>query len=78
MANKGSHFADFVRFRPHTYTRTQQSLPHLWAAINTLKNAQLLNLSICSQLYHHIEPQLVNLSYKSNKLFPYERNINWK
>ena len=37
MANKGSHFADFVRFRPHTYTRTQQSLPPLWAAINTLK-----------------------------------------
>ena len=32
MANKGSHFADFVRFRPHTYTRTQQSLPPLWVA----------------------------------------------
>ena len=27
MDNKGSHFVDFVRFRPHTYTRTQQSLP---------------------------------------------------
>ena len=26
MVNKGSHIADFVRFRPHTYTRTQQSL----------------------------------------------------
>ena len=24
MVNKGSHFADFVRFRLHTYTRTQQ------------------------------------------------------
>ena len=34
MVNKGSHFADFVRFRPHTYTRTQQYLPSLWAAIN--------------------------------------------
>ena len=33
MVNKGSHLADFVRFRPHTYTRTQQSLPTLWAAI---------------------------------------------
>ena len=29
----GLHIADFVRFRPHTYTRTQQSLPPLWAAI---------------------------------------------
>ena len=26
MVDKGSHFADFVRFRPHTCTRTQQSL----------------------------------------------------
>ena len=76
MANKGSHFADFVRVSPHTYT--QQSLPPLWAAINTLKKCTAADLSICSQLYHHIEPQLVNLSCKSNKLFLYERNINWK
>ena len=34
MVNKGSHFADFVRFRPHTYTRTQQYLWPLWAAIS--------------------------------------------
>ena len=33
MVNKGSNFGDFVRFRPHTYTRTQQFLPSLWAAI---------------------------------------------
>ena len=33
MVNKGSHFADFVRFRPHTYTRSQQFMPPLWAAI---------------------------------------------
>ena len=33
MVNKGSSFADFVRFRPYTYARTQQSLPPLWAAI---------------------------------------------
>ena len=33
MINKGSHFADFVRFRPHAYTRTEQSLPPLWVAI---------------------------------------------
>ena len=33
MVNKGSSFADFVRFRPYTYARTQQSLPPLWVAI---------------------------------------------
>ena len=33
MVNKGSHFADFVRLRPYTYSRTQQSLPPLRAAI---------------------------------------------
>ena len=26
MFHKGSRFADFVRFRPYTYARTQQSL----------------------------------------------------
>ena len=34
LVSKGSNFADFVRFRPHTYTRTQQSLPPLWVAIS--------------------------------------------
>ena len=34
MVNKGSSFADFVRFRAYTYTRTQKSLPSLWAATN--------------------------------------------
>ena len=24
MVDKGSQFADFVRFRPHTYTRTEK------------------------------------------------------
>ena len=33
MVNKGSSFADFVRFCPHTYARTEQFLPPLWAAI---------------------------------------------
>ena len=33
MVNKGLHLADFVRFRSLTYTRTQQSLLPLWAAI---------------------------------------------
>ena len=33
MVDKGSRFADFVIFRPNTYTLTQQSLPPLWAAI---------------------------------------------
>ena len=36
--NKGSNFANFVRLRPHTYARTQQSLPPLWVAINTYPN----------------------------------------
>ena len=34
LVNKDSKFADFVKFHPHTYTRTQQFLPPLWAAIN--------------------------------------------
>ena len=42
------------------------------------KNAQLFRLSICNQLYHHVEPQSVDLSCKSNKLFLYERNIGLK
>ena len=34
LVNKGTNFADFVRFCPYTsYTRTHQSLPRLWAAI---------------------------------------------
>ena len=33
MVNKGSIFADFVRIRPYTYARTQQSLPPLWVTI---------------------------------------------
>ena len=32
MVNKGSSFPDFLRFRPNTYARTQQSLSPLWAA----------------------------------------------
>ena len=35
MFNKGSQFADFVRFRPYSYTHTYQSLPPFWAAIKT-------------------------------------------
>ena len=34
LVNKNASFADFVRFRPYTYARTQQFLPPLWAAIN--------------------------------------------
>ena len=33
MVNKCSRFADFVRFHPHTYACTQQSLQPLWTAI---------------------------------------------
>ena len=55
MVNKVSHFADFVRFCPQTYTRTQPSLAPLWAAIMyyvmvqlvSLFNTDLTNLSFC-------------------------------
>ena len=41
MVHKGSHFEDFVKFCPHTYTRTKQSLPPLWAAIKKETPAQV-------------------------------------
>ena len=43
LGSLGSHFPDFVRFHPHTYARTEQSLPplrerkkfsHLWEKIS--------------------------------------------
>ena len=40
MVNKGSHFADFVRLHPCTYTRTQQSLRPLWAAMKRYSPVQ--------------------------------------
>ena len=46
MVNKGSHFADFVRFHPHTYTRTQQSLPPLWTAKSTDYLFQLVSVAV--------------------------------
>ena len=36
LVNKDSNFADFVRFRPHTYARTQQSLPPLMGGNTTV------------------------------------------
>ena len=47
LVNKGSNFEDFVRFRPHTYTRTQQSLPPLWAAIMRSKRLLRMHLQRC-------------------------------
>ena len=38
LVNKGSNFADFVRFRPHTYARNQQSLPSNVAITQTKEN----------------------------------------
>ena len=32
LVNQGSNFAEFVRFRPHSYAHTQQSLSPLWVA----------------------------------------------
>ena len=37
MVSKDSKFSDFVRSHPYTYTRTQQSRPPLWAAVNNDK-----------------------------------------
>ena len=50
MVNKGSHFADFVRFRPHTYTRSQQSQLPLWVAIISSLRIMLILLAVL--LYH--------------------------
>ena len=60
MINKGSLFADFVRFCLHTYTRTQQYLPPLWAAIiledglrrsGILSHFQLVELSLVGLIF---------------------------
>ena len=40
MVNKGSRFADFVRFRPHTYNMHAHSTISAWAAINNTENEQ--------------------------------------
>ena len=45
MINKGSSFADFVRFRLQTYARTQQLLPPLWVAIK--QHFVYFNVAIC-------------------------------
>ena len=42
MINKGSKLADFVRFRPDTYARTQQFLPPFWAAMSEILVENLL------------------------------------
>ena len=46
MVNKGSHFADFVRFRPHTFNLHAQSTisAALMAAIKFKGNAQFIFL----------------------------------
>ena len=51
MVNKGSHFVDFVRLRPHPYTRTQRSLPPLWAAIRYKKMFSGLSIYIQAIIY---------------------------
>ena len=39
---------------------------------------QAVQLKHLQPIYHHAEPQSVNLSRKSNKLFLYEKNIGLK
>ena len=51
MDNKGSSFADFVRFRPHTYARTQQSLPPLWPAVSIIRQMTFQILLLLTHLY---------------------------
>ena len=36
LVNNNSSFLDFVRFHPYTYAHTQQLLPPLWGAINSI------------------------------------------
>ena len=55
MVNKGSNFADFVRFRQHNYARTQQSLLQLWAAI--------IEKPWKNMLYEKSIPSLQNVGY---------------
>ena len=45
MVNKGSRFADFVRFRPYTYLRTHSTIKAL-NLIKESKQNQLLNEQI--------------------------------
>ena len=45
MVNKGSHFADFVRLRTHTYNlHAHSTISALWAAKNTESNRGLPKL----------------------------------
>ena len=37
-----------MRFRPHTYARTQQSLPPLWATVNVLKVRESVKIVRCN------------------------------
>ena len=52
MVIVGASFADFVRFLPHTFALTQQSLPPLWAAMilfvsPTIDDKTFAEVSIC-------------------------------
>ena len=48
MVNNDSSFGDFVRFRPHTYARTQQSLPPLRVGIMFVYIRQSFNTLVVS------------------------------
>ena len=67
MINKSSIFEDFVRFRLHTYARTQQSLPSLWAAI--VNGSKLLKTSEHILIFNSNEPIKLNgVEFKSKQL----------
>ena len=62
MVIVGSSFADFVRFLPHTFALTQQSLPPLWEVIilfvsPTIDDKTFAAVSICGVVIHILSDQ---------------------
>ena len=75
LVNKGSNFANFVRFRPHTYTRTQQSLPPPIGGNH--KKRHQLNLSKAKSTYSRISLVLFRICLLSDGLSERLRLIEW-
>ena len=70
MVNKGSHSADFVRFRRHTHTRTQQSVDPYGRQLHVPKRFMIYQTI-------HIFPNICKpLSTKFSKNFLYHNENN--
>ena len=63
MVNKGSSFADFMRFHPHTYACIEQYLPPLWAAIMTQDQTYCFNYLIARKRYIQISQENILLFF---------------